>query len=588
MKSVDIYFDGTGISLNSSTEISYGKSVVGHAFVSNTSEELFFNRLDYATILSSSNTNPYRNEHCKIYFAGPSAKNSTFQGLEYKKPGKDYNPSKISTAGLSKYSTTNRLGISGDGWEHNLQLAVVSTINLITESLTQKPNQKITVNIPAAYSRGGITAIAFSHLLSNTLKNMGITSDQVSIGQIHAIDPVAGSNYGTLEKSIKRHSYKNHLASVSPLRIGSYTDSLTLHIATQERRRDFKPQLPYGLDTTFKNNRPLFIPDSVKTNIRLSHACHQTIAYPEYLGEASRFPAGCKTFRLVTGKDFDTRKKEDITWRHLGNSGNNLIFPKEDRCVKETTNHTAPEIIQQYSNSVLYDVYRYFVENNHSNNTFQQALTNPDNKFNDLIVWAYKNSNFYRITKLELDSFNGDKLSQVLLQAVHCKSREDLALMSLQYKHYGRCFSVNNTSKLTHEDLERIISSPDERQKDYLQQLQPNNKPTLLKEQILIQVEKNIRSFIKRNSQALSKNSSQENSHIYKVKEKLENLQNAEKKIRKSINKEQLISAVNVYNAVAEVNTARWVGWGKSSTPLLLFSNDKQQIRPYKSIMQQL
>lgn len=468
MKILDIYFDGTKCNLNKPSS-KKGKTVVGHAFVANTdAKEVFFDKSDYSIIQNSSKTDPYQDNHWKIYFAGPSAQTSTFQEVKYMTPGKKYNPSKISTAALSQYSTTNKLGIWGDGWEHNLQLALIATINFVSNSLQNNPSEKIAINIPAAFSRGGITGFSFSDLLSNTLEDMGITIDQVSIEQIHGVDPVGGMGYGTLEESIKRPSYKNDLASVSPMRVGSYTKNLTLHIATQEQRKAFKSQLPYGLDTKFKNNRPLFIPDSVKTTIRLSHACHKTIAYPEHLKENIIFPSGCKTFNLITGKHFDTQKKDNPTLRHLGNDSNNLIFPKEDRCVKETTSPKAPEIIQQYSNSVLYDVYRYFENSNNSNDKFQKAFTNPNNKFHDLIVWAYKNSNFYRITKLEPNKFNNDQLSQILLQAVQCKTREKLALIALQYKHYGQCDIAVKTSKLTHEDLEELISSDDKKQKDLL------------------------------------------------------------------------------------------------------------------------
>lgn len=47
---IDIYFDGTGISLDSSTEKRYGKSVVGYAFMSNPANERVLNLFNYDTL----------------------------------------------------------------------------------------------------------------------------------------------------------------------------------------------------------------------------------------------------------------------------------------------------------------------------------------------------------------------------------------------------------------------------------------------------------------------------------------------------------------------------------------------------------
>ncbi|MCF6777938.1 DUF2235 domain-containing protein [Thiotrichales bacterium 19X7-9] len=108
--------------------------------------------------------------------------------------------------------------------------------------------------------------------------------------------------------------------------------------------------------------------------------------------------------------------------------------------------------------------------------------------------------------------------------------------------------------------------------------LQPDNKFTQLKNLILTQVEQHIQRFETRNSKALNKINSEENSHTYKAQAKWQNLKNAKSIVSKSINEKELISAINLYNTEARVNTAKWIGLGKSSTPTLLFANYKQQI----------
>ncbi|APS53251.1 hypothetical protein AVI51_03755 [Piscirickettsia salmonis] len=469
---LDIYFDGTGVSLNGSNERIYGRSVVGHAFVQNKAEDVFFDPSDYSNLLSNSNTAPYQSKHCKLYFSGPVSGDSIYEGRNQFQPGRNYNPSNISEAYLSRHQSTLWSQIHGGGWKHSLQLALLATVNLITENLAKHPSEKIIINIPASYSRGAVTAIAFTSTLSEILASMGFTSEQISIGQVHTIDPVADMDYGKLEASINRPSYRNYLASVEPIRIGSFTEELFLHYAVEEPRTLFKPQLPLLFDRNFANNRPLLIPDKVKASVRFSQACHQTIAYPEYHQEERCFPAGCETFKIITGKNFPTKKQTDSTWRHFGNASNRL-FSKEKRCFQDITTIINPEVSVPYSHSVLYDTYHYFMHNSNGSATFLQALTDPNNKYHNLLNWAYQNSYLSLITGLSLSDFQEQLPSQQLLaQALQCKTKQELVLLALEYKHYKQYNSqfkiIDN--QLNHQDLNKLINASVSQQKDHLKQ----------------------------------------------------------------------------------------------------------------------
>ncbi|PRP61194.1 hypothetical protein C7B72_23345, partial [Bacillus halotolerans] len=138
----------------------------------------------------------------------------------YPRPAATYNPTQIPSLLLSQHTTTNRTGAKGDGWEHNLQHAIIVTLNFILTRRQYNPTEPIIIRIPAAYSRGGITAIAFSNQLSELLDEMGIPQNQIFIEEMHLIDPVAGQDYGKFQNAAKRHDYKRDLRQVDPTRIG--------------------------------------------------------------------------------------------------------------------------------------------------------------------------------------------------------------------------------------------------------------------------------------------------------------------------------------------------------------------------------
>lgn len=224
--------------------------------------------------------------------------------------------------------------------------------------------------------------------------------------------------------------------------------------------------MPYGLDPDGKNNRPLFIPDSVHTRIHLLHGCHQTIAYPHYPGITDCFAAGLRTYKNIIGGKLPAQLKRTSSWHHFGDKSSDIIFPKENRCVLKKTHEDHPVETIVYNNSVLYDVYQYFIKNNKGSSSFKQAISDPDDKYYSLFKWAYENSHFYRITGKKMNDVN----DEVLAQAVQCQSREALTLLAMQYKYYGRCDLPVASANLTHQALEKLIASPEEEQKNYLRQ----------------------------------------------------------------------------------------------------------------------
>ncbi|APS50051.1 hypothetical protein AVI50_03790 [Piscirickettsia salmonis] len=102
---LDIYFDGTGVSLNGSNERIYGRSVVGHAFVQNKAEDVFFDPSDYSNLLSNSNT-----ALINLNIAN-STSLARFQGTRFTKGATSFNPAETITQAISAkhtYPDTNQ------------------------------------------------------------------------------------------------------------------------------------------------------------------------------------------------------------------------------------------------------------------------------------------------------------------------------------------------------------------------------------------------------------------------------------------------------------------------------------------------
>ncbi|GGF95375.1 hypothetical protein [Cysteiniphilum litorale] len=450
-----LYFDGTFCNKDNGKD----PTVVGEAYNNDKSVETYFNREKYDGLVG--NQNILENQYLKIYFPGPAAER---KNTKYDKPG----TGKFNSKYMSQHTTNNSTGLWGDGWEHNMQLALIIACNFIIEQLGK--HERVAISIPASHSRGAITAIAFSNQLSYFLQKMGIDKQKVSIRSLYAIDPVAGLDYGALEKSVVRNipmenfhaendsnDLKNHLVQVEPIRIGAYVDRLTLRYAADERRTAYKSQLPYGIDPNFKNGRPLFIPDNVDVEISYSRATHQTIAYTEK--EGNKFFSGKNTLGEIQSKNnaqiklqYGIISEELVDDLSKAKAKVNSFHPKEDRVIKIKCKDN-PECKEKYTNSVLHDVYQFFMHKSKNDCNFFQAFNDPKNKYYDLINWAYKNSAFYQ----QLDSKEYKIEPKVLAHLVQIKQKD-------QSKNFAKFInSVDSYAKseknqnLSHNDYKDAV-----------------------------------------------------------------------------------------------------------------------------------
>ncbi|RNC77420.1 hypothetical protein ACGP04_01410 [Piscirickettsia salmonis] len=459
---LDIYFDGTGVNLNSPTEEKFGKSVVGYAFLTNPAAEIFVDSKDNSKLGvraddDDTSRNPYEPEHVKIYFPGPAAKPCTYQGQHYPRPAATYNPTQIPSLLLSQHTTTNRTGAKGDGWEHNLQHAIIVTLNFILTRRQYNPTEPIIIRIPAAYSRGGITAIAFSNQLSELLDEMGIPQNQIFIEEMHLIDPVAGQDYGKFQNAAKRHDYKRDLRQVDPTRIGKRVHKVSWYNATQEKRGAFTDQAPGD----FSTGRAILVPDNVECKRHYLHACHKSIGHPDRKGVLHA--AGAWVYQQATGAEFPVPDGIEASWIHMADE----FYPsKRNRSFSDAVSEESPIKSEHYTNSILYDVFHSFMYGCPDKVTFEQALKEPRYHFNPILTWAYKNSNFFRITGLAID----DLSSEVIAQAVQCQSRLDLALFAICYNQdpSAEHYAIATGTHVDHQTLEAIITAPAEEQAAFL------------------------------------------------------------------------------------------------------------------------
>ncbi|ODN42680.1 hypothetical protein [Piscirickettsia litoralis] len=533
---LDIYFDGTGVNLNSSSEQKFGKSVVGYVFTKSPAEEVFIDpenngKLRIRGDSDDASRNPYEPQHVKIYFPGPSAKTCTYQGQQYLRPGEEYNPTKISSLLLSQDTTTNRSGRYGDGWEHNLQHAVIVALNFILVRLQQNPDEPIIVRLRASYSRGGITAIAFSQLLSELLEEMGFPDDKVFIEEVNAIDPVAGEGYGKLQETAKRSKIKNDLHLVNATRIGNRTRKFNWYGATEEKRKAFEAQAPEA----FATDRAILIPDNVECVRHFKYGCHKSTGHPLRLGVPHQ--AGIEIFEEISALDFDVPDGKETTWKHMADES---YLRKRQRVFSQEASTESPAKSENYTNSILYDVFQYFMHGCEDKVTFEQALKEAGYYFNPTLVWAYKNSNFFRITGLAIS----DLTSELIAQAVHCKSRLDLVLFAIRYNQdpSSQHYAVATNAQVEHQALEAIIAAPRAEQETFLAQHTSPFTSLEKDQQVALGAVHNAMARLRANS----------------AKEKMPHLTSAEEQIKKAADKKSCVAAVAKAEAAAKQRTARF------------------------------
>lgn len=444
---LDVYMDGTGVNLNSVVEDQFGPSVVGDGYMQNTNAKA----LDpYGPPVSEN----VENHNAKIYFAGPAASHA-----EYSEDG--YNLS-IPTPGsmqamihglTAKHRVSNHTGITGAGAEHNLHMAVEMAVNYINSLPDDISDVTIAVH---GYSRGGITAIAFTNELSKRLQQKTFQGKKIKL-EGNLIDPVAGNEDGVYRHDAPKKTAEG-LTAVQPYRLGTQPGEYTLHLATQEKREPFKPQLPYGLDRSQENNRPLFVPDQVKLNVRMCHACHQTIAYSMFKGSDDTFAAGKNTYSLMTGKGYESTLPS--SYRDMSETGNAKYMKNEARNIILETSTERPERTMEYKNSVLHDYYQFYCQAYGDKASFYDALTNKDNPHHEMATWAYFNSNFYHVMQKEPGNVN----KELLAKAVQCENKYELETLAKGNKdHIDNLFvpdPVDNqllTKKLSFEQRKKLI-----------------------------------------------------------------------------------------------------------------------------------
>ncbi|MCF6776196.1 hypothetical protein L3V83_06370 [Thiotrichales bacterium 19X7-9] len=361
-----------------------------------------------------------KNKDFKIYFLGPSANADEYNGIAYSVPGENYNVSNNSAFSNHQSNQFSRVGgASGSGWRHNLQQAIALTRDFVMAA-KEAGCPKVNINIPASFSRGGITAIAVSNSISKHLKELGVSSDFVDMN-VTLIDPVAGGKYGNVKKAISRSDVTDNLETINPIYIGEFVNNLKIIYSTKDERSTFRPQLPVGLDKTIKsgkdidlkyhNNRPLLIPDKVNTTVIYLNTTHTGLASP------SKSSKSAEVYQYITGKQLDASKfkiasddkSQDVnSWkeRMIGGGKHKRVCSEEN--ILEEQNHI------NYRNSALYDAVTY-LKNRDLCDPYN-ALKDSKHEWHGFIKWAYENSNFYNETKLDFSKVERglfDKISQI-------------------------------------------------------------------------------------------------------------------------------------------------------------------------------
>ena len=85
-----------------------------------------------------------------------------------------------------------------------------------------------------------------------------------------------------------------------------------------------------------------------------------------------------------------------------------------------------------------------------------------------------------------------------------------------------------------------------------------------LKKSVLQDVSAGITAFKARNKKALDMSNSGQNTYAARAKQKLQDLITAQETIKNVSTKDELINSLTEYNHVANRNTAKHTGWGKT------------------------
>lgn len=297
-KNIFYFFDGTGISLDSNVEKTYGKSVVGELFDLNKSR---FAHLEAKPLCSKpgnqavithvdedgyEKTSFGQFQNIKIYFPGPGAESCSYKKKLFAMPGR----AKDHFISLKNYKSSSIQSLnlySGNGWEHNESKALICAASL--------SNSKLDCHFIVGYSRGAITAISFSKKLSELRPSNAI--------YLFLIDPVAGGQYSKIDMIQKLKHLKNcfhHNEKIIPYFVGKNVEHAQVFYACTESRADFKPQLPVLRFGRFLDyDRQLFFPKGAAANLYFMYADHQQIAYRKYLNINCNHAAGHRTFNEI-------------------------------------------------------------------------------------------------------------------------------------------------------------------------------------------------------------------------------------------------------------------------------------------------
>ncbi|WP_157883690.1 hypothetical protein [Piscirickettsia salmonis] len=451
---LNIFCDGTGINLNSPVELKSGRSLIGKRYLEQRATAI---QVD----LNNTKPNPdqrfyhFRGRHLpdpriidiseaqqrllkvddirdkegnvslKMYCPGPSATTCTSEGHTFASPGEQYNQQKIGDWALSQdylggwiFDSSRRLGISGDTWRFNLQQIELAIANI----KLNHPNDEIVVNLEG-YSRGAVTAGTGVTSAISDLLGKGVKCN------VKIIDPVAGGNYGSLTQYLARSSHTKGTTSLNPIQIGENVSELTLIYATQEKRDEFRPQLPMGYDTSYRNQRPLLIPDHVTVTAVFEHTCHQTSAYTHYKSKPEqKFIGGEITRRVFHHQSLENIDFENYSTKNYGSSyfkgeKNSWIYTNKRRVIYNKTSVMCPCVSETYDRSVLYDCFELFrLEEREACKIFtrkdfigllRQSSEN-DNKQSKLAKWSYYNSNVYNATHQTIENLTDDQLEAFL------------------------------------------------------------------------------------------------------------------------------------------------------------------------------
>ncbi|MCP4050861.1 MAG: hypothetical protein GY730_09175 [bacterium] len=265
-----IFFDGSSSNLDSTIEKLTGNTVIGQLYKSiNSSICKFVDLKKEAKIFTGFEKGK---DNIALYFSGPGSLNCKYSPYDDDKKihsnaaGRGNIFPKFYTNKLMPQNKSNRFflinSITGNGWQHALYHAVTYCCNL-----ESKHNIKF---IPFGYSRGGITAIAFTLMMSFLKKE---------IEHAYLIDPVAGLSYGALKNLFYEQIVQDGFPKVNPFWLGENVRHAEIFYATIETRPAFQAQLPIKYSISNKEMHPLIISDNTDAYIHFVRADHSSIGF---------------------------------------------------------------------------------------------------------------------------------------------------------------------------------------------------------------------------------------------------------------------------------------------------------------------